>query len=284
MRRFLPLLRITAPFSVALAVLGIVTSAAPAAAASTSTADKRAILSAICEKGQIRKGACRRARGYPEGRRCDIGLTGEGGEGRFLGDEAVYLVAGYTSGCEPHANNWGGALIFSRGAGGKLTFLGYQPGMAVTDCLVMARSGGGERLVCQAGWMGQGYASEIIGEVVLTQGTEGLVAADLQPLLSAGRSEDAVGVNAVECDKPVTFFSFKEVTPGSAPETIAVQADYADAPLIKSLCAKPGRNATLGFAPPQDNEAYIAKQQEMKGRFVYDLAKRELLPTDAASR
>ncbi len=281
MRRFPPQLRIVTLFSVLLASLGIVTSAA---AAPKSSADKRAILSAICEKGQIRKGACRRARGYPEGRGCDIGLTGEGGEGRFLGDDAVYLIAGYTSGCEPHANNWGGALIFSRGDRGKLTFLGYQPGMAVTDCLVTMRSGGGERLVCQSGWMGQGYESETIGEVALTKGAEGKIAADLQPLLSAGRSEDAVGVNAVECDKPVTFFGFKDVAAGPSPETIAVQADYADAPLIKSLCARPGRNATLGLTPPQDNEAYIAKQQQMKGRFVYDLAKRELLPADAASR
>jgi hypothetical protein len=78
------------------------------------------------------------------------------------------------------------------------------------------------------------------------------------------------------------FFGFGELAQGPSPETIAVEADYADAALIKTLCAKPGRNAALGFAPPLDNEVYIAKQQEMKGRFVYDLAKRELVPAGTA--
>ena len=246
-----------------------------------SAADKKAILAAICQKGQIRKGMCRRARDYPEGRSCDIGLTGEGGEGRFLvGDDTSYLVAAYTSGCEPHANNWGGSLIFERGKRRKLAFLVYQPGMAVKDCLTMARADGGNRLVCAAGWMGQGYQTEMIGEVVLKKDTDGKVTAGLEERISASRSEDARGANSVECGKPVMFFGFGKLMPGPSPESIMVQTDYAPEPLIRMLCAKPDRNAVLGTEPPLDNEAYIAKKQELKGWWIYDLAKRELLPAE----
>lgn len=268
--------------SFAAAALFLTASLTAALAAPKRSADKRAILAAICEKGQIRKGACRKARGYPEGRSCDIALTGEGGEGRFLGGDTVYLVAGYTSGCEPHASNWGGSLIFERGERRKLMFRGYQPGMAISGCLITARSIGGDRLICTAGWMGQGYESETIGEVVLKTDAPDAVTAELQDLLLAGRSEDAVGVNAVECDKPVAFFHFAELTAGPSPETIALEAVYADEPLIKTLCAKPGRNAALGSELPQDNQAYIAKNQQRKGRFVYDLVKRALISTEAA--
>ena len=261
----------------------LIFAAGHATAAPKRIPDKRAILAAICERGQVRKGACRRAHGYPEGRSCDIGLTGEGGEGRFLGTDTAYLVVGYTSGCEPHANNWGGSLIFARGARGKLAFLGYQPGMAVTGCIVTARMGGGDRLVCMAGWMGQGYETEIVGEVVLAQDGAGKVTAALEERLAAGRSEGAHGADAVECDKPLVFFGFDGLAEGPDPETITVEADYADAALIASLCAKPDRNATLGTEPPPDNQAYIESGQAAKGRFVYDLGKRALLPAETTA-
>jgi hypothetical protein len=63
-----------------------------------------------------------------------------------------------------------------------------------------------------------------------------------------------------------------------------VEAVYADEAFIKTLCAKPDRNAALGSELPQDNQAYIAKNQQKKGRFVYDLTKRALIsaqPADA---
>jgi hypothetical protein len=173
-------------------------------------------------------------------------------------------------------------LIFERGAKRKLLFLGYQPGMAVAGCVTTKRSGG-DRLICTAGWMGQGFESEIIGEVVLAKDPAGKITAELQDLLTAGRSEDARGANTVECDKKVTFFGFGKVAAGPAPETIAVEAEYADEALIRALCAKPGRNAALGNEPPEANEAYIGRNQQKTGRFVYDLARRELLPNDEAA-
>jgi hypothetical protein len=269
--------------AVFLAAVAAFAASASSATQGVSEADMRAILAAVCQPGKIGKQSCDKLRGYPDGRDdCGIELTGDGGEGRLLAGDTVYLVADYSN-CEPHANSWGGSVLFER-KGGGLDFRGYFPGVRLSGCVAMT-AGARDRLVCTSGSMFQGYESDMVHEVVLAKDGAGKPELSTQELVSAGRSEDAVGVNAVECGKPIYFLSISGVIAGPSPETIAFTAEYADAAMIKAACEKRGRNAKLGSSPPQDNEAYLPKKaKKKKGRFVYDVAKGELLPNDAAAR
>jgi hypothetical protein len=244
------------------------------------TPDK-AILDVICEPGKVRMRECLMAKGYPEGGDCNVRLTRERVEGRFLGGGTVYLLAFYRSRCETQAHRFGGGLILEK-HDDTLLFHGYQPGLAVGGCIAVARSGGGDRLVCTGSWADQGYETELLGEVVFNKDQGGAVAASFEELLAAARSEGARGADAVECDKEAAYFSFADVTRGPAPETIAFNAVYADKPLIDRLCDRLEQNVRPGMAPLMENEAYIARGEAKTGRFVYDLAKRAIVPLEMA--
>jgi len=91
-----------------------------------SSAD-RPLLATFCGAADIKGSACRRAKGYRSGKRCDVKLTPDRHSGKFLADGSTLLVVNYESGCEPHATNFGGAVIFEQKDGG-VSFRGYHPG------------------------------------------------------------------------------------------------------------------------------------------------------------
>lgn len=244
------------------------------------TPDK-AILDVICEPGKIRMRECLKAKGYPDGKECNVRLTSERIQGRFLGGDTAYLLAFYRSRCETHARQFGGGLVLEK-HGDTLLFRGYQPGLVVGGCITVTRDGGGDRLVCVGSWMDQGYETEMLGEVVFKKEEGGTIAASFEEVLSAGRSEGARGADAVECDKEVAYFSIADIARGPAPETVAFDAVYADKPLIDRLCDRLEQNVRPGLAPLMENEAYIARGEAKTGRFVYDLAKGAIVPLEAA--
>jgi hypothetical protein len=89
------------------------------AQASGTTKDKapgadRPLLATFCDAADIKGSACRRAKGYRSGKRCDVKLTPDRHSGKFLTDGSTLLIVNYESGCEPHATNFGGAVIFNR--------------------------------------------------------------------------------------------------------------------------------------------------------------------------
>jgi hypothetical protein len=243
------------------------------------TPDK-AILDVICEPGKIRMRECLQVKDYPAGKDCNVRLTSERIEGRFLDGDKTYLLAFYRSRCEPPIHHFGGGLIFEK-AGGTLLFQGYRPGLVVTGCTT-AMGGSRDRLICIGSWVDLGYETEMLGEVVFKREKTGAVVASFEELLSARRSEATRGANTVECDKPGTYFSFASITRGPAPETIAFDAVYADKPLIDKLCDRVARNVKPGLGPLMENEAYIAPGEAKADRFVYDLAKRAIVPLELA--
>lgn len=248
-------MRFAQPLTLAASVLLLSLLACGGARAELAAADRKAAIAAICEPGGIKGEACQRARDYPEGKSCDVNLTGEGGEGRFLGGTRVILIAVYHSDCESHATNWGGSLVFEK-SGGKLTFHGYLPALAFSGCLTLSKPDSADRLACVTGWMGQGYQSETIIEVTFAE-AGGKVTASFVDLVSAGKNEDALGTNTVQCGKAENHFSFGELSPGPRPDTVAFEMSYAEPAQVKALCARPGRTAKLGNQPPPENEAYI---------------------------
>jgi hypothetical protein len=115
----------------------------------------RPLLATFCDAADIKGSACSRAKGYRGGKRCDVKLTPDRTSGKFLADGRTLLVVNYESGCEPHATNFGGAVIFEQ-KDGATVFRGYQPGFQANDCISLARNEKQDRLICITGHLGQG--------------------------------------------------------------------------------------------------------------------------------
>ena len=82
--------------------------------------DDRALLATFCAAEDIEGSACKRAKDYPDAgsRTCDVKLTSDRHSGRFIAAGNPLLVVNYESGCEPHASDNGGAVVFEQ-SGGK---------------------------------------------------------------------------------------------------------------------------------------------------------------------
>ena len=74
----------------------------------------RPLLSTFCDAADIAGSTCKRAKGYPssDGRACDVKLSGDRYSGKFIASGDPILVVAYESGCEPHATDSGGAIVF----------------------------------------------------------------------------------------------------------------------------------------------------------------------------
>ena len=65
------------------------------------------------------------------------------------------ILAG--SGCENHANNFGGSYVFQFNKG-HAQLMRYEPGLITSQCQRFAYPDKRNGLVCRGGWMGQGEA------------------------------------------------------------------------------------------------------------------------------
>jgi len=65
------------------------------------------------------------------------------------------------SGCDSHANNFGGSFMFTLKSG-KPRLLHYDQGLVTSQCHKFAFSDGRDFLVCQGGWTGQGENIAIV--------------------------------------------------------------------------------------------------------------------------
>ena len=74
------------------------------------------------------------------------------------GADEAYLS--YSSSVEPHANNFGGGVLLTR-AGSSWRLVDWYPGGQMDDCLALT-GGGKTRMLCLAGYTGQGEADNSI--------------------------------------------------------------------------------------------------------------------------
>src|SRR5262245_32709781 len=105
-------------------------------------ASDRTLLATFCDAPNIKDDSCTHAKGYPAAgnkRNCDVKLLKDRFGGRFVASGNPLLVINYESGCEARANDDGGSVVFEL-AGGKYSFVGFQPGVRVNDCIVAPRS------------------------------------------------------------------------------------------------------------------------------------------------
>jgi hypothetical protein len=262
----------TSAFALSLVFASALLPASPARA----QASDRALLATFCNAGNIHGKTCARARFYPNApkRGCDVTLTGGRVSGKFLGRGHPLLLAYYESGCEAHATDNGGALVFEQ-AGGALAFRGYQPGMG-GDCITVAKDPQQDWLACLTGHMGQGIMETGVALMKFSKGAKG-IALSFDFLLRAEETTGAFGANTVTCkDRPPKYFTLDKPRAGPRPMTVSVEAGWADAEIFRAACGK-------GFPKPAEavtdlvpGDAWMPNDRIKRGTVMIDLATRKV--------
>jgi hypothetical protein len=198
----------------AIAALAFAGAWLPATPASAQDAD-RALLSTFCDAANIKGSACTKAKGYPNGgnRGCDVKLTADRYSGKFIAAGNPLLVVNYESGCEAHATDNGGAVVFEQ-SGGKFIFRGFAPGSQVRDCTIV-KSERQDWLVCLTGHIGQGYLEGGVAQMLFARDYGKGIGIKYDFLLRATDSVGATGANVVTCKKkPPVYFQLSKIAVG----------------------------------------------------------------------
>jgi len=252
--------------------------ATPALAQDTSD---RTLLATFCDAPNIKDDTCTHAKGYPASgnkRNCEVKLLKDRFSGRFVPSGNPLLVVNYESGCEARVNDDGGSAVFEL-ASGKYSFVGFQPGVRVNDCIVAPRSERQDSLVCLTGHMGQGFLEGGVAQLSFARDYGKGISIRYDFLLKAVDSTGAYGSNAVTCrKKPPKYFELSKLGAGPRKETVAFDAAFADADIFKTACGN-------GFPKPKEilgtlskGDAYVPPGYEKKGRIIIDLVKRKVAP------
>jgi hypothetical protein len=241
----------------------------------------RTLLATFCDAANIKDDTCSHAKGYPASgnkRNCDVKLLKDRFSGRFVPSDNPLLVINYESGCEARANDDGGSVVFEL-AGGNYSFVGFQPGVRVNDCIAVPRSERQDSLVCLTGHMGQGFLEGGVAQLSFGRDYGKGISIRYDFLLKAVDSTGAYGSNVVTCrKKPPKYFELSKLGAGSRKETVAFDATFADADVFKSACGKGFPKPKEIFGTLSKGDAYVPPGHEKKGRIIIDLVKRKVVP------
>jgi hypothetical protein len=240
----------------------------------------RALLLTFCDAANIKGATCTRAKAYPDagGRACDVKLTGDRYEGRFVAGRRL-LVAAYQSGCEAHATDYGGAVVFEQ-VGSTYALRNFAPGVQAGDCVTLNKDERQDWLVCLTGHMGQGILESGVARMAFTVDYDRHISIAPDFLLTAEDSSSAFGANVVTCKEPWKYFEVSHLRAGPRANTVSVDASYADAATIRTACGKgfPKPKETYGDLAPGD--AYVPDGFEKNGTFTIDLLTRKAAPRE----
>ena len=209
------------------------------------------MLATFCDAADIKGSTCSRAKGYRSGKRCDVKLQPDRHSGKFLADGSTLLIVNYESGCEPHATNFGGAVIFEQKEGATV-FRGYQPGFQANDCITLARNGKQDRLICITGHLGQGHLESGVAEMVFTRDFSKTIDVSLNYFVRAEDATGAYGSNVVDCKETSVYFGLAKLGAGPGRDTVAVDIAHADQDTIRPHAGKvfPARRRSLASLDP----------------------------------
>jgi hypothetical protein len=246
----------------------------PAAAEDTN----RALLATFCDAADIAGSTCKKAKAYPDAgsRTCDVQLTEERHRGKFVAGQPL-LVISYESGCEPHATDGGGAVVFEQNAD-KPVFRSFQPGSQSNDCVTVPKDAQQDLLVCITGHIGQGILESGVAQFVFTRNFDKEISIALDFLMTAEDSTGAWGANTVTCKEGPKYFGVSKLAAGPRPMTVTVNVDYADAATIRAACGKKFPKPKETFGKLSKGEAYVPAGYAKKGKFVIDLGTRKVAP------
>ena len=156
--------------------------------------------------------------------------------GRFIASGNPLLVVNCGSGCEAHATDNGGAVVFEQ-SDGKTILRGFQPGSQVNDCVTL-KGKRRDRLACLTGHIGQGILENGVAQFVFTQDYSKAVSIAPDFLLTAENSTGAYGASVVTCKEGSKYFEVCDIKPGPRPQTLTAKVGYAAAATIGKACDK----------------------------------------------
>src|ERR1700752_272891 len=241
----------------------------------------RTLLATFCDAPNIKEDTCTHAKGYPASgnrRNCDVKLLKDRFGGRFVPSGNPLLVTKNESGVEARANDDGGSVVFEL-ASGKYSFVGFQPGVRVNDCIVAPRRERQDSLVCLTGHMGQGFLEGGVAQLSFARDYGKGIIIRYDFLLKAVDSTGAYGSNVVTCKKkPPKYFELSKIGAGPRKETVAFDATWADADVFKTACGTDFPKPKEIFGTLSKGDAYVPPGYEKKGRVIIDLGKRKVVP------
>jgi hypothetical protein len=248
---------------IALAIGGALCFAATPAAAQEND---RLLLAAFCDLSNIVGSTCKKARLYPDAgsRACDVKLTKERYRGKYVAD-APLLVIAYESGCEPHATDGGGAVVFELVAD-KYLFRSFQPGSQTHDCVTVPKDTQQDLLVCITGHIGQGILESGVAQFVFTRSFEQQIGISPDFLMTAEDTTGAWGANTVACKESSKYFGVSKLAAGPRPMTVKVNADYADAATIRAACGKKVSQAEANVRQTVEGRSLCARRLRQEGK------------------
>lgn len=255
----------------------VVLAASPAVAQDPAN---RILLATFCDAANIKGDTCSHAKGYPAAgkRNCEVRLLRDRYTGRFIASGNPLLVVNYESGCEARATDDGGAAVFEQ-VKGSYSFVGFQPGARVNECVVVPRGEKQDSLVCLTGHMGQGYLEGGVAQMLFARDYGKGIGIKFEFLLRATDSTGATGANVVTCKKkPPAYFELTKLAVGPRKETVAFDATFADADVFKTACGKGFPKPKETFGTLSKGDAYVPESFAKKGRVIIDLARRKVEP------
>jgi hypothetical protein len=255
----------------------VVLAASPALA---QDAADHTLLATFCDAGNIKGDTCSHAKGYPASgkRNCEVKLLKDRFTGKFIASGNPLLAVNYDSGCEARANDDGGSAVFEL-VKGSTSFVGFQPGMRVNECVVVPRGERQDSLVCLTGHIGQGYLEGGVAQMLFARDYGKGIGIKYDFLLRSTDSTGAAGANVVTCKKkPPVYFQLSKIAVGPRKETVAFDATFADADTFKTACSKGFPKPKETFGTLSKGDAYVPEGFEKKGRVIIDLARRKVEP------
>jgi hypothetical protein len=255
----------------------VILAASPTLAQDAAT---HTLLATFCDAANIKDDSCSHAKGYPAAgkRNCDVKLLGDRFGGKFIASGNPLLAVNYESGCEARANDDGGAAVFEL-VKGSYSFVGFQPGARVNECVVVPRGEKQDSLVCLTGHIGQGYLEGGVAQMLFARDYGKGIGIKYDFLLRATDSTGATGANVVTCrKKPPVYFELTKLAAGPRKETVAFDASFADAETFKTACGKGFPKPKETFGTLAKGDAYVPEGFAKKGRVIIDLARRKVEP------
>ncbi len=254
------------------------------AAGTLSIPDRKAdrLLATFCDPINMRGKECLHVRRYPSGPHCNVELTGKVYSGRFLTAGRHTVIAGYRSGCEPHASNFGGVAIFEE-VDGRVSFQGFVPGAMASDCVVVPSHQDLERLVCISSFNGQGEEITSLAELRLAQTSAKRYYITADHFSEAQDNKGVYGLTRVSCLVKQDDLAIANLSAGSQPDAVSVSITYLDELAIRDACASPNVDLQGTRSIADAGSAYIKEGVERRRVATFDLANRSaIVRSDAA--
>lgn len=150
----------------------------------------RELMSSVCQGG-AQKGECSVCPSFVGDDGFDDKMTLEGVTyGKFLNGKDTYALLDL-SGCEPHANNFGGSVLLRWRGLTRWDFVKYFPGLRSSDCQKYPASGGQETLVCRGDYAGMGIVDTSLFSLDFTRFAAGAAEPDASTLFMLEDSREA---------------------------------------------------------------------------------------------